>query len=429
MRSVRHTFLIGALAGAVLCPASLLASGFSIFEQGGKASGLAGAYVALADDASANWYNPANLVWMEDRAQFQFGINLITAGGDTEFEVQDPAVGVFTPTVFEPESSIETPIHLYYTRKVNSNIAWGFGITTPFGLVTDWETRPISFAAQRSDLATFVFNPNIAFRLTESWSVAVGVDYMFADVRDFSREVPIELDGNPFNGPEVIGFSNLTGDGDDWGWNVATSFRTSSFTLGLTYRSGFEPEIEGNIDYENFGPLAGLFPDSPGSTPLGLPAQAAIGLGFNISSNMTLEFNVAYAEWSAFDELDIDIENETPGASQDFVVVENWDDTYSYRVGLTWDTAGASEWRFGAVFDESPVPEEYLRPSIPDADRTGLTLGYGHDGRRWIFDTYYMALWFDEITAVTGAPESEGVIAGTYDTFVHLAGASLTYKF
>ena len=93
---------------------------------------------------------------------------------------------------------------------------------------------------------------------------------------------------------------------------------------------------------------------------------------------------------------------------------------------MIWQTSNVSEWRFGGVFDESPVPEAFLRPSIPDSDRTGLTVGYGRSGNRWDVDLYYMALAFDDITAVTG---NEGVIAGTYETFVHLAGASFNLRF
>ena len=56
-RSARRSALVLAfvLLPVALAPATTFASGFSIFEQGAKASGLAGAYVALADDASANW--------------------------------------------------------------------------------------------------------------------------------------------------------------------------------------------------------------------------------------------------------------------------------------------------------------------------------------------------------------------------------------
>ena len=158
---------------------------------------------------------------------------------------------------------------------------------------------------------------------------------------------------------------------------------------------------------------------------MNLPAQAAVGVAWQAGANTWVEIDVAYAEWSAFENIDVDILNETV-FSRDFVIEENWDDTFSYRIGVFWETSDTSEWRFGGVFDESPVPEEYLRPSIPDADRTGLTVGYGYTGNRWDVDLYYMALSFDDITAVTGI---EGVIAGTYETFVHLAGASFNLRF
>lgn len=422
-KNLQQGALLGVLA-LTLSASSVLASGFSIYEQGGKASGLAGAYVAQADDASANWYNPAALVWMEEGSQFQAGTNLITAGGDTTLTSSDIGFGLRTATEFEPESSIETPSHFYYTRKVNPNIAFGIGVTNPFGLVTEWSTRPITFSASRSDLVTFVVNPNVAFRLTETWSVAIGADYILADVKDFSREVPINLDANPATF-EVVGFSNLSGDGNDLGWNVALSHRTPVSSFGLTYRSGFSVDIDGNIDYANFGPLTPLFPSSPGQTTLELPAQAAIGWSFALTNAVEMEVDVAWAEWSAFKELVVDIENNT-NLSRDFVVREDWDDSMSYRLGLSWQASDVNAYRFGVVFDESPVPEETLRPSIPDANRTGLSIGYGRTGKKIDLDLYYMALQFDDITARRG---EEGVINATYETFVHLAGASVNFRF
>ncbi|MEL7060947.1 MAG: outer membrane protein transport protein, partial [Acidobacteriota bacterium] len=210
LASRRGAIVLATLVALFASPCAF-ASGFSIFEQGAKASGLAGADAAWSDDASANWYNPAALVWLDDGSHLQIGANAITVGGSTEFEVNDPGFGVFQPTDFEPESSIETPVHLYYANKFHPNYAFGIGITTPFGLVTEWEERPVTFSAAKSELVTFVVNANAAFRMTENLALAVGIDWIHADVTEFSREVPIDLDGNPLNGFEVIGFSNLSG--------------------------------------------------------------------------------------------------------------------------------------------------------------------------------------------------------------------------
>ncbi|MBZ0113292.1 MAG: outer membrane protein transport protein [Thermoanaerobaculia bacterium] len=406
---------------------SLLASGFAIPEQSAKASGLAGAWVAGADDAAANWYNPAALVWL-DETEVQFGFNAITVGGDTEFLVNDPSFGVFQDTTFEPEGSIETPVHLYYAQKVGQRGAFGFGITTPFGLVTDWTERPVTFAAAKAELQTFVLNPNFAYQLTEYWSIAIGLDYILADIKSFSREVPIDLDGNPLNGFEVIGHSNLTGDGNDIGWNLAIHKKAPGLDFGLTYRSELTPTIEGTIDYDNFGPLASFFPSSPGSADLNLPAQAAIGIAVSPGGAWSYEFDINWTGWSTFDALVIDIENEVPGFSEDLFIPEDWDDTMAYRFGMA-RSSGNHEWRFGALFDEGAVPANRLRPSIPDADRTGGTIGFGFEGAKWNIDAYYLALFFSDQAAERTDAGSEGVVLGDYKSFANLAGLTFSRRF
>ena len=87
----KRGLLLAAACVALVAAGPALASGFSIYEQSAKASGQAGAWVARADDAAANWYNPAALTRM-DGMQIQFGINLITVGSDSEFDHQRSCV-------------------------------------------------------------------------------------------------------------------------------------------------------------------------------------------------------------------------------------------------------------------------------------------------------------------------------------------------
>jgi len=402
---------------------NLLAAGFGIYEQGAKASGLAGAWVARADDAAANWYNPAALVWLEG-SELQFGTNIINTG-DSELTSSDPAFGLFQPTTFEQESNLATPSHIYYRHKINSNYAFGVGITTPFGLVTEWADRPITFSAAKSDLATFVINPNLAFRLTSKWSVAVGLDYIFADLKDFSREVPIDLDGNPLNGFEVIGFSNLSGDGDDFGWNVATHYKSGPFTFGASYRSDITVGIEGDIAFSNFGPLAGVIQSSPGTADLELPETLAIGIGWQ-GPRWGAEVDFVQVGWSVFDVLVVDIENNVPGFVDDIALVEDWNDSDSIRIGVSRKLGARSELRLGLNLEEGAVPEDTLRPSIPDADRTAPSIGYGFTGEKWVFDLFAQTFIFDDITAVSG---EEGVIVADYDSGVTLFGITFGRKF
>ena len=418
------TWVLAAGVVAVLAVGPALASGFSLYEQSAKASGLAGAWVARADDAAAAWYNPAAMVHQKGM-QFQFGINYIDIGGGTSFTYNSPIASPFNGMKFDAESNLATPFHLYFTQNINDRIAWGVAVTTPFGLVTEWKDIPVTLSARKSDLATFVVNPSVAFRFNDNWSGAIGVDYMYADVRDFSRDLDISA---LFEAPPlaVIAGTNLTGTGDAWGWNVALHYASDAWNFGLTYRGELSPEIDGDVEFFDIpAPVAAFFPNGPGKATLDLPAEAAAGVSFKVTDAWTMEFDLAWAGWSSFKELVLDFTNETP-AVQDVVLTENWDDTFSYRFGAAWKVADQHEVRFGAVFDESPVPKENLRPSIPDSNRTGLTVGYGYIGPKWDFDAYLMPLWFDEITATPG---ETGVLPGKYKSFVYLLGATVNFRF
>jgi len=434
----RNTVWLLAAVLALPAGSSAFGSGFSIYEQSAKASAMAGAWVAQADDAAANWYNPAALVRQEGM-QLQFGFNLITIGSDTTFTSSDPAFGLPTAVKFETVQNDSFPPHLYFSQAINDRVAWGVGINTPFGLNTEWKDRPITYSSRRAELVTVLVNPNVAFRLDDAWSIAVGVDYLYADVTDFSRDV----DQSALLGQAAgttVGLSNLTGDGSDWGFNAAVLYDADKISWGLTWRGGLSPDIDGNIEFSGIAaPLAALFPNGPGSTSIDLPATMSTGIAFDAAESWTVEFDVAWAGWSSFEKLAIDIQNETsvdpdgPGPAPvtpvvaDILLREDWDNTMSFRVGTAWAPSERHVWRFGALYDQNPIPSDTIRPSIPDADRWSVTVGYGYRGKRFEIDGYYMPLFFKDRTATGNA--SEGVIDGTYESFVHLLGATVNFRF
>jgi long-chain fatty acid transport protein len=167
-----------------------------------------------------------------------------------------------------------------------------------------------------------------------------------------------------------------------------------------------------------------------------MPAQAAVGVAWEVTDEWVMEFDISWAEWSSFQSLDIDFQNETffevaPGVFvpvvEDIHLREEWDDTFAFRLGAAWKLNDSHELRFGGLFDQAPTKPDTLRPSIPDGERTGVTFGYGYTGEHWNIDAYYMPLWFNDATANGSA--AEGVIDGTYESFVHLLGITFNYRF
>jgi long-chain fatty acid transport protein len=401
----RHAVILVAIA--LLAAAPAFASGFGFYEQSAKASAQGGAWVARADDAAANWYNPAALVHLSGR-EVQFGTNWLDIGSDTSFT---PTGGGST---IDAVGNNAFPSYFYFSQKINDRVAWGVGLNNPFGLTSEWQDAPLTYSSKRAELATYLLNPNIAFAINKRWSFAIGIDYLSAEVQEFSRD--LLLAGTPT--------SNLTGEGDGFGWNAALQYKMDCFSIAASYRSAMNPVIEGNLTVS--GPLGNVL-NSPASAKVALPAQTMVGAAWT-GKRVDVELGAYYTEWNVFKELAI----ETNSPATTTTLAEDWTGTWSYRLGVAvrLDAALQHELRFGGVLDDSPIPDYTLRPSIPDSDRTGYTLGYGWQGKHFGVDIYGMQLDFDDKTAVnSGVNGSGGVFNGTYKSSILLVGGTFKYRF
>ena len=106
---------------------------------------------------------------------------------------------------------------------------------------------------------------------------------------------------------------------------------------------------------------------------------------------------------------------------------ENYEDSLTYRLGVEYKKSETWSWLFGALYDESPVPTESVSPLLPDANRTGISVGFS-----WAFspsmtlDAGFLHLMFPERS--TEGRDYDN-FNGTYTTSAELLGFSVVYKF
>lgn len=419
------------VAALGLLPAlPLRAAGFSIFEQGAKAMGMAGAFTAQADDPSALFHNAGGLAFFEE-TEFAAGFTWITS---TEAEFQGAAPFPGSGVTAEQEDLSEFPPHLYWIQPINDTWKFGLGVETPFGLTTEWqdpETFAGRFISSRAALRAVDVNPTIGWR-SGNFGVGVGAIVRFSDV-ELDRSVPAI---NPFTQRvATVGTVNLDSDfGEGFGFNVGILHRVNElFSWGLSYRSPIEVEYEGDGRFTQIltgipafdQAIQGRIPfdqDLPIATSIEFPDVASLGLAFSLTPNLLLETDVNWTGWSTFDEVELDFEDRD---QFDQVIEEQWEDANNYRVGLRWTVSPASQLRFGYVFDETPQPEEAVSPLLPDADRNGFTIGYGYTGGLKA-DFALMYLPFDERTRARSF-EDEGPFFGTYNTTAWLFSTTIRF--
>jgi long-chain fatty acid transport protein len=421
-----------------------LGSGFHIYEQGSKASGQAVAFTARADDASAVYYNPAALAWLDGR-QASFGASAVFIG-DTTFDSQMDLTGspLFTGGTFDMRSNTRYVPHAYYAKGAgDGRVAYGIGVFAPFGLVTEWGPEfDGRFSARESDLQSWIINPNVAYKLSDHWSVAVGVDKIEVELNNFSRNLP------PSETMPVEALFDLQGDGDDIGWNAALSYKSETWAFGLSYRSGFEIDLNG----EAIVSVPLVTPEAPAGAAstlasgpvqqlrqrafgtLDLPETWAIGVAYLGVEHWELEFDMHKINWSTFEKLPINLSyglEVAPGVLvQELVAEEDWTDTSSWRFGASRDIGERSQLRFGIYWEDKTIPQRTLRPSIPDSDRTGLSFGYGIQlGETMQIDAYWMHIQTaSRSTTLANFAADSSVPAGDYESELDLIGVTLGFK-
>ena len=425
---------VAVLAACVLAASPTFAAGFGLFEQGAKAMGMAGAFTAQADDGSALFHNAGGLAFFEHR-EIMGGFTYFK-GTEADFRGANPYPGEGASAKQVLLSEI-TP-HAYWIQPLSANWKFGFGIEAPFGLTTEWEkenTFPGRFLSTKAALRVVDLNPSLGMKLTDTFGIGFGFISRWSDV-ELNRHIALV---NPFTlAAADVGKLKLTSDfSDGYGWNIGMLHKyNNSFSWGLSYRSKVKVNYEGDARVTQISTgfpqfdavVASRIPfntNLPVKTEIEFPDMASIGVFIALGPTMGLEVDANWTGWSSFDAVPIDFTGDATHSLPDSEIPEHWEDAYNYRLGFRWDTSPTSQWRAGYVYDESPQPEESVSPLLPDANRNGITLGYGHKGRIKS-DFAIMYLMFDERSrhkSFTG----EGPYFGTYSTTAWLLSATIGF--
>jgi len=426
---------LSVVALVALAAVPLHAAGFSIFEQGSKAMGMAGAFTAQADDPSLLFFNAGGLAFV-DKTDFSVGATWIRS---TKADFQGAAPFPGPSYSAKQETLSEFPPHAYWVQPITSTWKFGLGIETPFGLTTSWE-NPDQFAGRflstKASLQAFDINPTLGWQVTPTFGIGVGGIVRISKV-ELNRHIPAI---NPFTLQAAdVGRLKLTSDytKDSYGFNIGILHKwNESFSWGLSYRSEIKVDYKGSARVTQIptgnaqfdaavGAQIPFGKNLPVKTKIDYPAEASLGLAFALTRNLLLETDVDWTGWSAFKTVPIDFTGGAGNSLPDASLPQDWKDVYSYRAGLRWTTSPSSQWRFGIVYDKTPQPEEGVSPLLPDADRTGYCIGYGHiQGFR--YDVGFMYLDFKKRTKNTFRL-SEGPFLGTYQTQAVLLGLTLNF--
>ncbi len=395
--------LVIAAAVSACSVTQAFASGFQIPEMGIKAMGMANAFTAVADDPTANWYNPAGIAFQESSA--------LTLGGTVVMPKVDFASNSSNPLHPTAPTSVDRkPMlvpHAYWRNSIEgSKLSYGIGINSPFGLEVKWPTTaPFAAATQYGRLQSVQVNPNIAVRINDALSLAAGIDYAYMKV--------------DFNGTALL--QNFTGDG--WGFNVAALYKSDAFNVGISYRSSIRIKASGQST------LVAAATTVSNRITVTEPDLLNIGVAFHPARQWTIDAEAGWTNWKQFDKLAFSYAPALPVYGSSLTVPENWKSGWTWRIGAEWAYSPTMRARLGYTYDPTPIKAADYTPLIPSNDRQAFHLGYGVDlSDAATLDLGYVYVWI-KTRNQTQSTGTNAVRNGTYKGSIQLASASLTFRF
>ncbi len=380
-------------------------------EHGARAMGLGGAFTAIADDPSAIYWNGAGLT--------QFGGTNFIIGG-TIIAPSSSFRGVSPQTTeYKTDDKAFYPPNIFASHRINNDFAVGLGFTVPFGLGTQWADDWVGkYLALKTELMVFTISPVAAYQITEELSVSAAFVYSFANV-----EITRKVSQAPFEGDAFV---QLKGDDNSaFGYNLGLMYKPiESLSFGVSFHSQIKYDFKGTAtSTSETQQLADQLPNGDISAKLTTPANLTFGVAYDVLPDLKFSADFQWVGWSSYDTLKIDFDNP---AYTDLASPRLYDDSYIIRFGTQYRVSSQFELLAGIYFDKIPVKPEYLNPSLPDANRIGLSIGFKYN----IFNNFGISASYLHIGASQVTVEnSTEYFNGTYNSYANLAALSLSYGF
>ncbi len=349
----------------ILCPGMPGVVSAAAFDQpdfSAAGLGVANAYTALADDASAMAYNPAGIAWQD-------GVSAL-AGAAIPFRDSSAEI---TGGIAPDTAVLGNTAHVFLSwMPRDRDFGFGIGVTTPYAMDSNWGDTVFGGQASKTRLFTLRTSLDAIYALNSTMAIAAGADWYYT-------QLDLNSTGASFSGTDAGSFGGHVA----WLWRPMPAW-----SLGAMFRLGTKLSVNSKTD--------------AGRVDVQLPNEAHIGVGYNLTDGLRLEVDGSWTGWSDLRDLNV-----TGGAGAQTNTL-NLRDTFAAMAGITWTWREGSQFRFGYAFDQGANKDTGFNARIADGDSHRFSLGMGGDVFSVHADLAYAYTYFPKRKVLSGT------FAGTY---------------
>ncbi|GAB6161810.1 outer membrane protein transport protein [Desulfothermus naphthae] len=398
------------LIGFILCLLTSSAFGgmHDRFEQGGKATGLAGAYAAYANDVYAMYFNPAGLTQLKGP---QFAVGVLFANLHLEqrdFTVEKGGEIIAGPVDYEDSTDVleDTSPAIGFGMPINDRIAAGILVNVPFGVRAAWNEKPSltenpgAYNAFKSWHYRVAVTPTVAFKVNRKLSLGFGISIGYGVAGTYLHSYPMRELLTSLGGTGNVREEVEATDTSNYSFNFGLMYKINKkLTFGLTYRGMSHMVFSGELKLKNISPTdkailaqLGINKYKTDVNILGLhfPRQVQMGLRYAPNSRFSIEGDLVWTQWSINDTQVVEIKDpvfQSALGGSKIYSDRDWKDTTEWKIGVEWKATDILTLRAGYFYAPTAVPDYTYDLVWPDSDKHIYTIGAGIQlNKKWHID-------------------------------------------
>jgi long-chain fatty acid transport protein len=355
---VKRSYIVLVSLSSALWMHSLFAGGTLVNGVGAKGAAMQ-AFVAVADDPSAVYYNPAGLTQIHKK----------TAEGGADFMFPDLKYKNSTHGVRSRSARSAVGFNAFYVQPLPKKWWFGVGLYAPYARISRYQSNaavasPLGSAKQSGLFLRMDLAPTLAYELNQKLSL--GVSAVLSYGKTESDAWGLKENGDGYGVTGQVGLL----------WKV-----TPALNLGIDYRG---PE---QIHMDGHGASNAVYPGVPVNgdytTDVRYPGVFSVGAAWRINVMWLASVEYDNEMWSYLNKAKRDYSNTT------VTNTINGKNSSDYRLGFAFTPNVHHAFYAGYSYVEATTPAVNISPAQPDYTMDLASVGYSYRMQQWQFDVTY----------------------------------------
>ncbi|MGA2298097.1 MAG: outer membrane protein transport protein [FCB group bacterium] len=414
---MKYKFTFSILASFLILSICVYANGLNLNSIGPKALGMGGAFIGIADDYTAVYWNPAGVVNLKKPQVALFVTDDIPAS-TYYYNINPLTIDAKSKTNHYLSPSVSG-----YLPLLNGDLTIGLGAFVPAGLGSEWDGNQLKALKGgnvfnwKSKIMAYSFSPAVAYKIDKMLSVGAAFNLYYATM-DLSQPTP-------------VGNYQYTETGNGTGTSVSLGLLYNPMdmlSIGLSFKSKNTVKLKGTAT--NTQLQAVNKPESPYSRDLAWPMWFGGGIALRPTDNLTIAADIQWSNWKKTeDTLVTTYDNWVPYMTlAQRTMYLHWKDCIQYRLGIQYMTSKTMSLRLGYYYDPAPAPDQTLNILFPSDTYNAVTIGCGNDFG-WLNVDIGLEYLFGSKRTVTPGPDLIGGMPGDQQTNIFAFSLGFSYKF